>query len=68
MSKRSALRTLGILLVVGIGLLAAAECRPGTATAFNFWRVGEGMSQAEVESSSAPGRGCGRVNLPARRA
>ena len=57
MSRRSALRTLGILLAVGIGILAVAECRPGTATAFNFWRVGAGMSRAEVESILGPGTG-----------
>jgi len=56
-SRRSALRTLGILLAVGIGILAVAECRPGTATAFNFWRVGAGMSRAEVESILGPGTG-----------
>jgi hypothetical protein len=56
-SRRSALRTLGILLVVGIGFLAVAECRPGTATAFNFWRIGAGMSRAEVESILGPGAG-----------
>jgi hypothetical protein len=53
----SALGTLGIRLAVGLGFLAVAECRPRTATAFNFWRVGEGMSQAEVESLLGPGMG-----------
>jgi hypothetical protein len=56
-SRRSALKTLGILLAVGVGSLAVAECRPGTATAFNFWRVGAGMSRAEVESIPGPGMG-----------
>ena len=53
----SALGTLGIRLAVGLSFLAVAECRPRTATAFNFWRVGEGMSQAEVESLLGPGMG-----------
>lgn len=57
MSKKSLLRMLGILLVVSIGVLAVIECRPGTATAFNFWRVAEGMSQADVESILGPGAG-----------
>jgi hypothetical protein len=56
-SKKSVLRTLAILLFAGLGLLALVECRPGAATAFNFWRVGEGMSQAEVESLLGPGMG-----------
>jgi hypothetical protein len=55
LSKKSLLRTIAILLVVGIGVLAVTECRPGTATAFNFWRVSEGMSQADVESILGPG-------------
>ena len=57
MSKKLALRMLGIIGVVGIGFLAVAECRPGTATAFNFWRVEPGMSKAEVEAILGPGAG-----------
>jgi hypothetical protein len=56
-TKKSLLRTLAILLVVCIGALAVAECRPGTATAFNFWRVETGMSQADVESILGSGTG-----------
>jgi hypothetical protein len=56
-SKKSVLRTCVVVLVVGLVVLAVAECRPGTATAFNFWRVGEGMSQADVESILGPGMG-----------
>jgi hypothetical protein len=66
-SRKSALRALGILLVVGIGFLAVAECRPGTATAFNFWRVSTGMTQAEVESILGPGVGM-RPGEPAGKA
>src|SRR5262249_40182947 len=55
--KKPIVRTLGVFVAVGLVFLAVAECRPGAATAFNFWRVGVGMSQAEVESLLGPGTG-----------
>ena len=57
MSKKTILRTLVLILLVGGFSLAFTECRPGRPTRFNFWRVQTGMSLAEVEALLGPAKG-----------